>query len=167
MRAGDNGIRASSSFCCVQWNSFGMPKSTITPGLLACIGLTDNLWASVQLENYFESCPLKQRLRNVFLSAGSVIVLTELTRELTRYRRMESAWYGLSKIEYVIDLFESRIKPPIIVFTLENHRHSVMNVRQKCICRRCDDRTRFDHLPLRILHRSQIPANAKTESSRG
>src|SRR3984957_8425767 len=40
-----------------------------------------------------------------------------------------------------------------------------MNVGQKCICRRCDDRTRFNSSRSGFFHRSQIPANAKTESS--
>src|ERR1022692_5157246 len=38
-----------------------------------------------------------------------------------------------------------------MVFTLENDRHSVMNVGQKCICRSRNDRTRFDEFPLRVL----------------
>jgi hypothetical protein len=38
-----------------------------------------------------------------------------------------------------------------MVFSLEKDRHTVMDVRQKCICRRCNDRTRFDEFPLRVL----------------
>jgi hypothetical protein len=63
------------------------------------------------------------------------------------------------------DLLEPRIKPAIIVVSFENDRHSVMNVGQKCICRSCDDRTRFDHLPLRVL--PSVPDSSETNRPRG
>ena len=77
---------------------------------------------------------LKQRFWNVFFGASSVIVLYRVDSGTNAVAAHGLCLVRFEQVEYVIDLFESRIKPTIVVFVLENYRHPVMNVGQKCIC---------------------------------
>ena len=77
---------------------------------------------------------LKQRFWNVFFGASCVIVLYRVDSGTNAVAAHGICLIWFEQIEDVIDLFESRIKPMIVVFALENYRHSVMNVGQKCIC---------------------------------
>src|ERR1700730_13607399 len=104
---------------------------------------------------------LKQRLRNAFFHASWVIILCRVDSGTHTVAAHGICWIRFEQIEYVIDLFESRIKPPIMVFTVENDRHSVMNVGQKRICRGCNNRTRFDQLSLRVLPSVPNPSECK------